>query len=545
MVVVNPYLRIVAALAMLLLTISGASAKTIGIPRLGEIGDQTVLCNEDFPPIDLKSIASDPDHNVSELTFTAYNNLFFNVEIKDGVAYVKHPHRYSRTDYITFRVRDPDGYTDTTQAAFTVTGCYEEKEEEEEVLPPVEVPSIPPTYVEAPNPRVRRVLFIPFTPRFLLERRVLPYAPGPETCAISTGHGLLQDLDCDKVPDIYDNCPNYNPDQADQDRDGLGDACDAYIAEAELQPSSVACGQAVLATATIVNNKQVPFKGRVKLFVKGLNIEASQNLELRPGSAFKAELTLRTPFQAEPGPYQAALVLEEGFNTGARSVALLNLDVYSCKGKERNSFVHVIEMQDVRPGGVATFPIKIVNNDSRAKSYSIVVKGLEEVATYSLDPGSVVIVPGKGEETVYLTVQAYKVKEGSKSFILEVSSGKDKEQEVLVLDVKEEERSDRATLGLAILALALLATLLLLAFKKHFFKEMFKNSKGEKALLREVTLPEFPEPSNKGRPWRNKEKVARLGLAKEKGWLYYVDREGDVSRSRMSWALKQQENKDY
>jgi hypothetical protein len=38
---------------------------------------------------------------------------------------------------------------------------------------------------------------------------------------------LLPDSDEDGVPDRYDNCPNtYNPDQTDLDGDGLGDACD-------------------------------------------------------------------------------------------------------------------------------------------------------------------------------------------------------------------------------------------------------------------------------------------------------------------------------
>jgi hypothetical protein len=30
------------------------------------------------------------------------------------------------------------------------------------------------------------------------------------------------------------------------------------------------------------------------------------------------------------------------------------------------------------------------------------------------------------------------------------------------------------------------------------------------------------------------EKVARVGVDKESGWLYYVDKDGDVSRSKMA-----------
>ncbi|MFB6199025.1 MAG: thrombospondin type 3 repeat-containing protein, partial [Halobacteriaceae archaeon] len=47
-----------------------------------------------------------------------------------------------------------------------------------------------------------------------------------QTCEISTGYGLLDDRDCDGIPDRRDNCPIQNPEQIDSDQDGIGDACE-------------------------------------------------------------------------------------------------------------------------------------------------------------------------------------------------------------------------------------------------------------------------------------------------------------------------------
>src|SRR5690348_2102248 len=59
-----------------------------------------------------------------------------------------------------------------------------------------------------------------------------PKRPGPKpdatASAQSSGNGQLvqQDRDGDYIPDFLDNCPDVpNPDQADSNGDGIGDAC--------------------------------------------------------------------------------------------------------------------------------------------------------------------------------------------------------------------------------------------------------------------------------------------------------------------------------
>jgi Bacterial Ig domain/Thrombospondin type 3 repeat len=49
----------------------------------------------------------------------------------------------------------------------------------------------------------------------------------PATVTITVGPGADFDCDVDGVNDVPDNCPTVvNPDQADRDGDGIGDACD-------------------------------------------------------------------------------------------------------------------------------------------------------------------------------------------------------------------------------------------------------------------------------------------------------------------------------
>lgn len=55
------------------------------------------------------------------------------------------------------------------------------------------------------------------------------------------------DLDCDGIPDSADNCPRtYNPDQADSDGDGLGDACTSIHCVSSSAQFQQALDQAVL-----------------------------------------------------------------------------------------------------------------------------------------------------------------------------------------------------------------------------------------------------------------------------------------------------------
>jgi PA domain/Thrombospondin type 3 repeat len=70
-------------------------------------------------------------------------------------------------------------------------------------------------------------------PNLLMEPNINPDLPLDSvdlTLPVLRDIGWFPDLDLDGVPDDQDNCPNvYNPDQADTNHNGIGDACERFI----------------------------------------------------------------------------------------------------------------------------------------------------------------------------------------------------------------------------------------------------------------------------------------------------------------------------
>ncbi|MBR9703080.1 hypothetical protein GOV10_03530, partial [Candidatus Woesearchaeota archaeon] len=58
--------------------------------------------------------------------------------------------------------------------------------------------------------RILRSAFLAIIVAFALTISIQAALAVPPTfggCYISTGHGLVQDIDCDRIPDFADNCP--------------------------------------------------------------------------------------------------------------------------------------------------------------------------------------------------------------------------------------------------------------------------------------------------------------------------------------------------
>jgi hypothetical protein len=95
----------------------------------------------------------------------------------------------------------------------------------------------------------------------------------PCACVLKGTPSCKNDGDQDGVPNLQDNCPNdYNPDQADCDGDGVGDACDDVneiswygpksVTRNELQSQSTYC---ISQSPGIVNGQARIYEYRYRL----------------------------------------------------------------------------------------------------------------------------------------------------------------------------------------------------------------------------------------------------------------------------------------
>jgi len=278
-----------------------------------------------------------------------------------------------------------------------------------------------------------------------------------QTCMISTGigHRLLPDIDCDGVVDMEDNCPYItNPMQRDAERNGLGDACDLYIESISTNPADfVFNGRAFNTIVTLINNRDYNIRNlKVRVIVPELGIESVQYVDnLEVCSAETIEFFLRAPMCAPMYDYK--IIVEASFMNvfgemegipGVSSIRVIP-DKYCQMILENNqtignTFIDVMEIQDVYKGQEAVFPIRVSNREFNDKEYIFTVTGIDEWGYARIEPGSLIIVPSETERIVDLYVGAYNnvgVAPGERVFVVSVQSGEEVQRFLLIANVKE------------------------------------------------------------------------------------------------------------
>jgi hypothetical protein len=280
------------------------------------------------------------------------------------------------------------------------------------------------------------------------------YAPAT-SCAVSPtfDYPLMPDVDCDGVIDRLDNCPLItNPAQKDADENGLGDACDFFVESLGTSPSDfVFNGRGFTVTGTFLNNRDYNIRNaRIRVLIPDLGIESVQYMDnLNPCESRSMEFTLRAPACAAEAEYPVFIeatymnIIGDQEKTGAVTSIRVIPDNY-CKqvlagnGILGNTFVDVMEIQDVYKGGEAVYPIKISNREEENKDYVISVTGLDGWGRARLSPNSLVIVPAGTDRIVDLYVSANDaVPPGERVFVVSIKSGEEYQRFLLIANVKE------------------------------------------------------------------------------------------------------------
>lgn len=277
-----------------------------------------------------------------------------------------------------------------------------------------------------------------------------PFAPQQTFggCYISTGHGLLDDRDCDKVPDIADNCLGIpNTDQGDQNQNSIGDACDLIVDAIKIDPPVVLEGRAFIVTATLTNYRSYDLRNiKLTLQVPELGLEQETYLDtFEAGKQGKYDFYLRLPDCVKQKEYDVVLFVEWPKSPGTKESFYIptKMGVSAsglCKdavGTADDSVINILDIQDVDPVKGGIYPFTIVNNEQESQAYVLTVDGLDDWGTYEIQPRSLIVVPAGESREGQLVVYAKKGSTGKQGFLLTLRSKHDAQQVQLTAHAEE------------------------------------------------------------------------------------------------------------
>jgi uncharacterized membrane protein len=252
-------------------------------------------------------------------------------------------------------------------------------------------------------------------------------------CAIATEYGPLPDYDCDGVPDNVDNCPGVNnADQADMNRNGIGDFCDALIEEIHVSPDNhLRQGEIAHITVRIINNHPETLKD-ITISVRNseLNIDAQQTISLVPrGEQAAVDFWLKIPRCAATKTYNLAVSATTSEGQVETESESMTVDKNTVCGQPAGALdytiINVFNQVDIDQGGNALIPIAITNLGDNQATYDMSVADLGNFGTWRIDPAARLTLQAGHKDTAYLYLQTEPgTRAGSRDVVLTVTSDK-------------------------------------------------------------------------------------------------------------------------
>ena len=265
-------------------------------------------------------------------------------------------------------------------------------------------------------------------------------------CFISTGHGLIADIDCDRFPDFDDNCPDVpNAEQSDQTGNGIGDACDLVIENIAADPSVALQGRSLITNVRFTNYRAYDLRNlRVIAEIPQLGVGDTISVSVLPMLATTVqEVIMRVPDCARPGEYDLVTTIEYPFSAGKKEVFVQPIRVAvqesgACAlDPQGKTIVDIIEIQDVDPVSGGVYPFTITNNEQSSKAYTLTIDGIAEWGAAQIEPGTLIVVPSGESRQGAIRVFARPGIVGEHSFMLVVQAKDDIKQVLLTADVPE------------------------------------------------------------------------------------------------------------
>ncbi len=305
-------------------------------------------------------------------------------------------------------------------------------------------------------------------------------------CAVQTLNGLLQDRDCDGVPDQQDNCvATPNADQSDSNRNSIGDACDLLVTQINLEPGTqVAQGQFFTVNVQLINNKAYEVDDvQARIRNTGLDIDVSTLIpRLMPGEQHTVQFVLKAPGCATPGRYDLTFTTDHAEDAKRYTqTTYQRINVVEREGACHqgatvldNTLLDTITQQEAEPGERVLYPITIINLNGEAKTYTVSLAPINDLGTYRIDPSPTFTIPAGKRHTLYLAVETEQFAQpGRHTLTLNVESEGVQTSTTMVLRIIKSARAPIAKvitsavqLALVLLVLALIIGAGIIAYKK-------------------------------------------------------------------------------
>ncbi len=464
------------------------------------IPDQIIYRGEYFESFDLDDYARDADTPREDLHFTVSGSNRLIIDIDSYSHRVTFDYRETRigpyAEKVTFRVEDEDGNYDTQVVWFKVLDEYYDHDSYDD-----RYGHWPDYYDYRYDYQYNyRGYYSPYYPYHTFNRNIIDSMDFG--CQVRQGGNgwnrfvLLDDMDCDGIPDTTDNCvmiPNVA--QSDWDENGLGDDCDMLLQFTEVTPNRVDAGNTIVVKTELANFR--PFGMRqikIKSKIRELGIEQTQYIDLMENAEQEyAEILLTIPGCADLKDYEVEteisydnheLIRARDTVTVKRAGKCFNADgelrTIDSYGNVKfvawnNLEIDFVEIEDIVIGSTAgaLYPITLSNNKDHDVKVTFDVLGHEEWGFEKFTKGKVMIIPTQEQRTLNLYVYAYDyANAGDEEFAVDIASEGDATQIVLTAHLQENEPDEayQFVLGLQnalwLIFAIFLAVILLVLYRK-------------------------------------------------------------------------------